>query len=213
MHPLYHLIQGPSRKQDGDALYDALATKEVSMVDNRRDADKEKICFDAKAHPVTWKDTESFSSLEELLQDPFDYLMKPCEAGELDSVLTEALRVIGAGDPEITIATARDRFNVPLRSVCAAVSRGHNVDLILTNNQSLTSTETFKSISDKLSADPRFLLINRGVLINMDQVLSPIEGAMKMKDGKVYPVKVNGRAAVLSAFSQYMISRVDRRGI
>lgn len=144
---------------------------------------------------------------------PFDYLMKPCEAEELDSVLTEALRVIGAGDPEITVATARDRFNVPLRSVCAAVSRGHNVDLILTNNQSLTSTETFKSISDKLSADSRFLLINRGVLINMDQVLSPIEGAMKMKDGKVYPVKVNGRAAVLSAFSQYMISRVDRRGI
>ena len=76
LHPLYHLIQGPSRKQDGDALYDALATKEVSMVDNRRDADKEKICFDAKAHSVTWKDTESFSSLEELLQDPFDYLMK-----------------------------------------------------------------------------------------------------------------------------------------
>ena len=76
LHPLYHLIQGPSRKQDGDALYDALATKEVSMVDNRRDADKEKICFDAKAHPVTWKDTESFSSLEELLQNPFDYFMK-----------------------------------------------------------------------------------------------------------------------------------------
>ena len=35
LHPLYHLIQGPSRKQDGDALYDALATKEVSMVDKR----------------------------------------------------------------------------------------------------------------------------------------------------------------------------------
>ena len=76
LHPLYHLIQGTSRKQDGDSLYDALATKEVNMVDNRRDADKERICFDAKAHPVTWKDTESFSSLEELLQNPFDYFMK-----------------------------------------------------------------------------------------------------------------------------------------
>ncbi len=76
LHPLYHLIQDTSRKQDGDILYNALATKEVDMVDNRRDDDKEKICFDAKAHPVTWKDTESFSSMEELLQDPFDYFMK-----------------------------------------------------------------------------------------------------------------------------------------
>lgn len=76
LHPLYHLIQGTVTPQDGDALYDALATKEVNMVDNRRDTDKEKICFDAKAHPVPWIDTESFSSLEELLQDPFDYFMQ-----------------------------------------------------------------------------------------------------------------------------------------
>lgn len=76
LHPLYHLIQNTSRKQDGDILYNALATKVVDIVDNRRDDDKEKICFDAKAHPVTWKDTESFSSMEELLQDPFDYFMK-----------------------------------------------------------------------------------------------------------------------------------------
>jgi hypothetical protein len=76
LHPLYHLIQGTVTPQDGDALYDALATKEVNMVDNRRDTDKEKICFDAKAHSVPWIDTESFSSLEELLQDPFDYFMQ-----------------------------------------------------------------------------------------------------------------------------------------
>ena len=76
LHPLYHLIQGTAQKQDGDALYNAMATKEVSKVDNRREDDKKKICFDANAHPVIWKDTESFSSLEELLQDPFDYFMQ-----------------------------------------------------------------------------------------------------------------------------------------
>ncbi len=76
LHPLYHLIQGIAQKQNGDALYNDLATKDVCMVDNRRDDDKVKICFDAKAHPVPWKDTESFSSLEELIQDPFDYFMQ-----------------------------------------------------------------------------------------------------------------------------------------
>ena len=76
LHPLYHLIQGTAQKQDGDALYNALATKEVSKVDNRREDDNKEICFDAKAHPVTWKDTESFTSMEELLQNPFDYFMQ-----------------------------------------------------------------------------------------------------------------------------------------
>ena len=144
---------------------------------------------------------------------PFDYLMKPCTSEELESVLTEALRVIRTGDPEIKVLAARDTFVVPLRSIIAAVSRGHNVDLLLTNNQTLTSTETFKSISGKLQEDPRFLLINRGVLINMDQVLSPTPDGMKMKDGTIHPIKVNGRATILSEFSQYMISRVDKRGL
>ena len=76
LHPLYHIIQGAATLQNGDALYNALASKEVSMIDNRRDDDKKKICFDAKAHPVTWNDTESFSSMEVLLQDPFDYFMQ-----------------------------------------------------------------------------------------------------------------------------------------
>ncbi len=144
---------------------------------------------------------------------PFDYLMKPCKEDELSSVLTEAMRVIRAGDPEIKVATARDSFIVPIRSICAVVSRGHNVELQLTNNQNLTSTETFKGISEKLASDARFLLINRGVLINMDHVLSPTPDGMKMKNGTVHPIKVNGRAAILSSFSQYMISRVDKRGL
>ena len=48
-------------------------------------------------------------------------------------------------------------------------------------------------------------------MVNMDQVLSPKDGAMHMKDGSSYPIKVNGRASVLSDFSQYMISKVDNR--
>ncbi len=76
LHPLYHLVQDSSQKQDGDALYNALATKEVSMVDNCRDDVKKEIRFDATAHPVTWKEMESFTSMEKLLQNPFDYFMQ-----------------------------------------------------------------------------------------------------------------------------------------
>ena len=76
LHPLYHLIQGTAQKQDGDALYNALATKVVNIVNNRRDDINKEIRFDAKTHPVTWKNTESFTSMEELLQNPFDYFMQ-----------------------------------------------------------------------------------------------------------------------------------------
>jgi hypothetical protein len=75
LHPLHHLIQDVRQKKDGNKLYDELATKEIKAIDNHRDDDKMQICFDAKKHHVNWNETESFSSLEKLLQDPFDYFM------------------------------------------------------------------------------------------------------------------------------------------
>ena len=144
---------------------------------------------------------------------PFDYLMKPCKEEQLAEVLSEALRVIGAGDPDIKVSTTRGLFSVPLRNIISAASQGHNVQLNLIGKHILVSTETFKSISGKLESDPRFLLINRGVIINMDHVLLPEGDVFKMKDGSLYPIKVNGRTQVMSAFSQYMISRVEGRGL
>ena len=140
---------------------------------------------------------------------PFDYLIKPCSQDEVDIVLTEAGRVLSAGDPEITV-NARGEFKVPVRTICAAVADGRGVELQLSKSQPLRTSETFRSISEKLEPFPQFLLINRGVMINMDHVLAPEGDCMKMKDGTLHPVKVNGRGAVMSAFTQYMISRVER---
>ena len=140
---------------------------------------------------------------------PFDYLIKPCGQDEVDSVLTEASRVLSAGDPEITV-NAKGEYRVPVRTICAAVADGRGVELRLAGTQPLKTSETFRSISEKLEAFPQFLLINRGVLINMDQVLAPEGDCMKMKDGTLHPIKVNGRGSVMAAFTQYMISRVER---
>lgn len=142
---------------------------------------------------------------------PFDYLIKPCRQDEMSAVLEEAMRVLSAGDPVIRVLASRAEYDVPLRSLIAAVSSGHNTELALTSKQRLTAVEPFRNISSKIEDDKRFLLINRGIMINMDHVLSPKDGAMHMKDGSAYPIKVNGRSTVLSAFSQYMISKMDNR--
>ena len=75
-HPL--LLQLPQRQEpeNGDNLYNQIATREVIHVDNRLEEDKHKILFDAEKHPVRWREKESFSALEKLLQDPLDYVMK-----------------------------------------------------------------------------------------------------------------------------------------
>jgi len=74
-HPLY--LQLPSKPQviDGDILYQEMAIKKVTPIDNHREEDNIEIRFDAEKHPVTWRKVESYSALEKLLQNPFDYFM------------------------------------------------------------------------------------------------------------------------------------------
>lgn len=74
-HPMY--LQLPCKPQDvnGDILYNNMSTKEVKPVDNHREKDNIEIRFDAEKHPVSWRKVESYSALEKLLQNPFDYFM------------------------------------------------------------------------------------------------------------------------------------------
>lgn len=141
---------------------------------------------------------------------PFDYLIKPCTAEAMDHVLGEALRLLTDEEPRITVSISRDTLEIPLGAISTACSEGRSVVLTLTNGRRIQTTELFRDIQGKLAPDPRFLQINRGILINMDHVLSPHGDSMKMKDGTEHPIRVNGRAAVLSAFSQYMIGQVRR---
>ena len=75
IHPLYLQLPFITKIEDGDSLYDNLASKEVEIVDNHRETDNLEIRFDAEKHPVNWRSVESYSALEKLLQNPFDYFM------------------------------------------------------------------------------------------------------------------------------------------
>lgn len=74
-HPLLFQLPSEVERIDGDELYKSMLKKDVIPVCNRREEDRKQVCFDAEKYPVKWRGTESFSSLEKLLQNPFDYFM------------------------------------------------------------------------------------------------------------------------------------------
>lgn len=74
-HPLHLQLPFVTKTEDGDEFYKSIATKEIVAIDNHREEDNIEIRFDAEKHPVAWRSTESYSALEKLLQNPFDYFM------------------------------------------------------------------------------------------------------------------------------------------
>lgn len=138
---------------------------------------------------------------------PFDYVMKPYGKKEVEKVLDEAVRVLTAGDPTVTIKVPHSEYKIPMRLISSVVSNNnHTVEINLIDGKCVISIMTFKEIEKLFSEDSRFLLCNRGIIVNMSQISAQEKGVFIMKDGTRYPIRVNGQSKLTAAFSQYLIS-------
>ena len=141
----------------------------------------------------------------------FDYIIKPYERERLFGVLAEAVRTLSAEEAKIMIRAPRASFEVPIGRIVAAVSEGHSVAISVENDSRIQSNMTFSEIEEELGEDPRFLLCNRGVLVNMDHVTSLKDGILHMRNGERYALRVRGRTALTAKFNQYQITRLRQR--
>ncbi|MBQ7577164.1 MAG: response regulator transcription factor [Synergistaceae bacterium] len=141
---------------------------------------------------------------------PFDYILKPYDSERLCRTLTEAVKILESPDPALSVRVSRSTYNIPFRKISAVLSSNHVIEIVMTDNNCLIATMTFNEIENILLADKRFLLCNRGLIINMDSVrsLSKDKEVFIMKTGDRYPLRVRGRAKVIEDFTQYQISRL-----
>ena len=141
---------------------------------------------------------------------PFDYLVKPCGYEAIAKVLEDAVRFLSQEESEITLRIARVPVNVPLSRILCASSQGHSVEIVTTDAGALRTVMTFSEFLALLEGDERFLVCNRGLVINMDHVLTVEGEAFRMTDGSICPMRTKGRAELTARFAQYQISRMKR---
>lgn len=138
---------------------------------------------------------------------PFDYLVKPYGRERLRRVLDDCLHAIQIPEPMLTVRMPRATVEVPFANIVSVVSMGHAVEVSL-QDQQLRSIMTFAEITAPLTGDARFLLCNRGVLVNMDYVNKMEDSSLIMKDGSVFAIRISNKKELIQCFMQYQISRI-----
>ena len=154
--------------------------------------------------------TSSEYAFETFPVHPFDYIMKPFQCERIYQVLSEAIRVIDAQDPIITVRVSRSVYKIRQRSISAVIANDHTVEIVMSNGNSHLCSMAFREFEDMLRDSANFLECNRGVIINMDYVLSlNIEkNTINMKDGMNFPIRYRDRAKIIERFNQYQFSRI-----
>lgn len=75
IHPLRLQLPNDVEVVCGDKEFENLHSHDIDVIDNRREEDAREVRFNSSAHPVTWREHESFSALSQLLQNPLDYFL------------------------------------------------------------------------------------------------------------------------------------------
>ncbi|MBR1629564.1 MAG: DNA-binding response regulator, partial [Lachnospiraceae bacterium] len=55
-----------------------------------------------------------------------------------------------------------------------------------------------------LEGDKRFLMINKGIVVNMDRIRTIEKGSCTMTDGTVFPIKVRKASQITQTWQNYI---------
>ena len=140
---------------------------------------------------------------------PFDYVLKPYAPERINYVLSEAVKFLERPEPCIDVKFSRSSHKIPLKNISAVTSNNHSVEITMADG-SVPCPMTFREIKGELEKSGHFIEINRGVMINMDSVmsLSRDREAFIMKDGSRRAINVRRHKSILEIFTQYQISRL-----
>ena len=154
---------------------------------------------------IIFVSTEKEYALDAYSVHPFDFLVKPFTRERLGRVIEDAVRILWKQEAEVEIRVPYGTTKVLVRQIVSVVSRGHAVEYQLANGNLISSIFSFAEAMRLLEAYPCFLLVNRGVAINMDQATGLHDGRVVMETGDSFPLRIRDRAELERQFTQYQI--------
>lgn len=135
------------------------------------------------------------------------YLLKPATDQDFLEAMERCMLKPAYKVPFLDVMLENQPFQINTETLLYLQVHSRNV-LIQTTNQSLLVSGPFRSLSDTLLTDSRFLLILRGFLINMDYVVAINDAYITMQNGDRLPYNVRNRKAIQQAYRKYIFNKM-----
>lgn len=137
----------------------------------------------------------------------YDYIQKPAEAARLFGVMDDILKKHTPTVDTLSFISSRTQYCLPYTDIVALRAVGHYLDILDKDNQVHKTRMTFSEVYALLSQDRRFLLILRGVIVNMDYVLRFSDGMCHLPFNRYLPINVRNSKKIEQTWSNYILTK------
>jgi DNA-binding LytR/AlgR family response regulator len=142
----------------------------------------------------------------------FDYLKKPISSSRVFQVLSDALAKITPVQSYVEVANGRRKMPVMLKDILSVVTDLHYLKISLTDGTSLRCRMTITEFLNLVDHDPRFILVNKGILLNADHITGYDNNCCIMEGNETFPIRVRDRLQIQQTIQDYNFKSAQRHG-
>lgn len=110
----------------------------------------------------------------------YDYIQKPVDKKRLVKLMDDIMKLRPeSSEKSFTFMCGRTEHKIPFSDLLFVRSDGHYLEIADRAGNTQRTRQNFSSAEETLSQDSRFLLVLRGVIVNMDHILSFVDAEGK----------------------------------
>lgn len=120
----------------------------------------------------------------------YDYIVMPVEGSRLMALFDDILSIRPCISRCITFTSSKLNIRIRLSELMYFSTSGHYSHIQDTMGNNYTSYCSFRELSSQIGNDPRFLLVNKCIMVNMNYISSFVEKNCSLTNGVFLPVNV-----------------------
>ena len=134
----------------------------------------------------------------------YEYVTKPFDRSRIFQLMDDLMMRTTKEENLLSFVANRETHNIPYSDILFVRSSDHYAEIMTKRGHNYITRMNFSSISAQLSTDTLFLLIIRGVLVNMDSVVRFADHSCYLENGIQLPVNVRNCKQIEQVWKNYI---------
>ena len=137
------------------------------------------------------------------------YLTKPCERETVFRLLDHVLHLRTKQERRFSFSFERQEYSLRLSELLSLESRRNYLEIRTADGKSYRTRMTISAAEEAL--DNRFLELTRGVIVNMDAILSIERGVCRLRGGIQFPINLRKEKELRETWTHYKFAAIRNR--
>lgn len=140
----------------------------------------------------------------------FDYIEKPLERAKFFACLTDCLAVLPSPEKYLSFSCGGVDIRLYYSEIACLVSSGHSTVVRCVSGREYTVYGAFSVFTKDVAQEGRFLLVSRGILVNMDHISGFEENYCILQNGMTVPVTQRKQRQLAQLWHNYNFAKIHK---